>query len=89
MKHASNLFIYPNPSNGNFVIELLSELKGEEISVEIFNAMGQLVFSYQERFDNSPYKKEIDLSPQATGVYLIRLKTETDFINQKMIFTER
>ncbi|MBA2422606.1 MAG: T9SS type A sorting domain-containing protein [Chitinophagales bacterium] len=86
---ASNLFIYPNPSNGNFVIELLSELKGEEISVEIFNAIGQLVFSYQERFDNSPYKKEIDLSPQATGVYLIRLKTETDFINQKMIFTER
>lgn len=66
-KLKTNISIYPNPSNGRFMLVSAED----KFSVEIIDALGQLVFSSTD-FQNS---YEIDL--QATGLYTVRL-TATD-----------
>lgn len=58
--------IYPNPSNGRFVLDL-----GEENveRVEVLDYMGHLLFEVIV----TDTKTEVDMSAQAAGVYLIKL----------------
>ena len=60
---------YPNPSNGNFQIELPAEL--QEVRVRIFSLQSQLVAvqTYQIRAG----KIQVDLSNKPAGMYLLRL----------------
>jgi trimeric autotransporter adhesin len=63
--------IYPNPNNGQFTIAAKNEeLRGKN-SVEIYNVLGEKVYSAtleQVQGDNS-----IDISNQPAGVYLYRV----------------
>jgi len=86
-----NLFIYPNPSSGNFLVELLNGFIAGEISIDVVNVIGQQVFSSSEsRYigNSSPFKKEIDLSDIARGVYFIEIKTEKEFMRKKILIAE-
>ncbi len=67
--------VYPNPSNGQFSINL-SEANS---IVEIFNALGELVYS--EKFNNSG-KKQININ--SPGVYFISITNNG--INQQQKF---
>jgi hypothetical protein len=62
-QYANNgLSLYPNPSNGNFTITL-----NEDAEVEVFNAIGSLV--YTNRFAQGTIPLSLDL---ADGVYLLK-----------------
>jgi hypothetical protein len=56
--------IYPNPNNGNFIIENTNNIK----FIRIFNAIGKLVFETETTYDN-----RINLSGFEKGLYLIQL----------------
>ncbi|MFN3917877.1 MAG: PKD domain-containing protein [Flavobacteriales bacterium] len=63
--------IYPNPSEGQFYIEL-KDNTNEEIKIEVFNGIGQLV--YNKVIGNySNQKALIDIHQHAKGLYLVRL----------------
>jgi hypothetical protein len=64
--------VYPNPSNGVFTIEEQGIRDKEQ--VEVYNMLGEKIY-YQTVIRNSQFV--IDLSSQATGVYLYRI-TNTD-----------
>jgi len=70
--------IYPNPTTGNFILELTGEVQYGKIAVEIYGTWGEKVLSTTL---NGERKQELSLSDKPTGVYFIRVvtgeKTET------------
>lgn len=69
--NAEEIKVYPNPSNGKFAIESL--VVSGQSSVEVYNMMGEKVYS---GFLNEQ-ESEIDLSGQASGIYMYRILSAT------------
>ncbi|MDQ3111757.1 MAG: lamin tail domain-containing protein [Bacteroidota bacterium] len=67
-KNASVVSAYPNPSNGIFTLSASSEIK----STEIYNAVGELVFT--NRFATSGKSQQVDLSGQPAGLYFVQVE---------------
>ncbi len=65
----NNLIIYPNPSTGVFYISLPSH---QTYLIEVVDNMGRLILNQ----NNTENTTSLDLSKQASGVYLIRLVDE-------------
>lgn len=64
---ASDVKVYPNPSNGVFNVELLNN---QNVTVSVINALGQDVTGALKM---SNAVQQIDLSNQANGTYLIMI----------------
>ncbi|MCX6277088.1 MAG: PKD domain-containing protein [Bacteroidetes bacterium] len=62
--------IYPNPSSGNFTIEMHLLAKNDSFFVEIFNINGERIFS-DELVGLT--KHELSLKGKPSGIYLIRI----------------
>ena len=84
----ANISIYPNPSSGNFIVELLNGFIAGEISIDVVNVIGQRVFSSTEKISTAHWKKQIDLHDIARGVYFIEIKTENEFMRKKILIAE-
>ncbi len=68
-----NVKLYPNPSNGQFTIELENE-RGEDMVIEIMNLTGQLVYKKLHPYNgNSRHVETLDLGSQSKGVYMVRV----------------
>lgn len=76
------VYIFPNPSNGNFTLETSDLEIDEDISIDIINAIGQKIFSA------SNFISQIDISDAAQGIYIVSVTTQ-DFTLQKKIFISR
>ncbi len=71
--------LYPNPTNGNFMIEC-----NGMSSIEVFNMVGQLV----KQIDVNTDKTSIDASTWAKGVYSIRIATADSNIVVKQLIKQ-
>ena len=67
-----NITVYPNPSNGNFTLDL-RELSGQKSTMTITNCLGQII---DIRTDKISSDMNIDLSAQQKGIYFIEIKTD-------------
>jgi hypothetical protein len=65
--------IFPNPNNGLFQLIISNEQLGIKNSVEVYNMLGQEIYS-QFFIPNSPFS--IDLQDSPSGVYLYRVISE-------------
>ncbi|MES2395995.1 MAG: T9SS type A sorting domain-containing protein [Bacteroidota bacterium] len=66
------VIIYPNPTNGKFIIELSSPpLKNDKCEIKIYNMLGEKVF--QSSNLNQQTSKEINLSASPKGIYFVRI----------------
>jgi hypothetical protein len=77
------IFIYPNPSDGRFFVELSRELD-KEISLEILDPIGRIL--QQELFP--PYyliHEEYNLSDRPAGIYFIRVYDDSFQIVRKLM----
>ena len=77
--------IFPNPSSGNIIVELLNGQMADEVSIDVVNTLGQNVISSEERTSSSQLKKEIDLTNVSSGVYFIEIKTVNEFLRKKIV----
>ena len=66
----SSFKIYPNPTTGNFIIELSGEAPADKVSVDIYGIWGEKVLS---KVLNGERKHEFSLSDKPVGIYFIRL----------------
>ncbi len=79
---SGEIIIYPNPSNGQFSIEISGY--SENIELKVYNDIGQLL--YAEKLKNTPtdkYTKEFNFSHYPKGMYFIELR------NNEMTRTEK
>jgi O-glycosyl hydrolase len=68
--------VFPNPSNGNFQLNLPASLNGEEVLLKIHSINGKEIFSKK-----SIYKPGFSLRKQLTsGVYIITMTTTDNII---------
>ena len=82
-----NILISPNPSSGNFTIELLQSENSGEVSIDVVNTFGQKVFSSSEKITSSTFRKEIDLHSESGGTYIVEIKTAAAFFTKKIFIT--
>ena len=78
-----NIQIYPNPTSG--IVNLQSEIPGgQNLTIEIMNTGGQLVYNNQVRSSGEDMY-QINLSGCAKGVYFVKLKLDSETTVGKLI----
>lgn len=75
-KKSENIFVFPDPATDNLAI--VSSLKA---TIEILNIEGQII----KRLKINDNKTDIDISDFASGVYIIRVQTDSGITTKKFI----
>lgn len=75
---------YPNPTTGHFQLQL-EGLEGRDGELSILSLEGKVIF--KESLENLPktLNKQMDLSSQAKGVYIVKLTTENNAFIERII----
>lgn len=84
----AHVSVYPNPSNGNFVVEWSGGHVRDEFQLNIYNTLGQLVFSSAEIIATTALKKEIELPDKSVGVYFLSIKSGNLSLTKKLLVME-
>jgi hypothetical protein len=84
-KPYKNLNIFPNPVSDELNISFISEMKSE-LEIHIINVLGQLITTITTGKNyNNENKISIPTDNLQSGIYLIRINTEENYITRKFI----
>jgi len=75
--------VYPNPSNGQIVLDINGDSEG--FAMIVVDVNGKLVYSERIASVNSNLRKAIDLSNLSKGIYFLKLEDGTESIARKLI----
>jgi PKD repeat protein len=67
--------VNPNPSSGNFTVEILNEAMADDVSIDVVNTLGQIVYSSSSTNGSRFGKKEIHLPDASRGIYFLEIKS--------------
>jgi hypothetical protein len=84
---AFGIRLYPNPSNGNFVLSF-SNPSGEDVKVELENLLGQKVMDIYEGQTTGQFSKEINAATLPSGMYNVRIFFGRNIITEKLIISK-
>ncbi len=84
MEEESFADIYPNSFAERFTLRLKNATKGS-IKLNIFDLQGKEIWQFETKGENALFEKEINLSEQAKGAYLLRVQTEEGTWTQKLV----
>jgi hypothetical protein len=74
MLPAGTINIYPNPTNGQFVIAIyVPDEVNTLATIQVINTLGQVVFHDVSEVLNGLLQKEIQLNDAAAGMYLVKV----------------
>lgn len=76
--------VYPNPNEGSFILSL-HHLMNEEVTMKIYNALGEIVDGRNLLVKNNAQQFNISNKYLSTGVYMIHLKTKNGVGYKKMV----
>jgi hypothetical protein len=82
--------VYPNPSTGSFHVKMnVANGVNEKITMDVVNAMGQVVYSVKPVVQNGYINETVDLnSTLASGLYIVQTKIGDTSFNTKMLITK-
>jgi len=80
--YEEEISIYPNPSNGQLTLEFGSYR--DKISINIFNALGQNIWS--ETIEDIDEKQDLDLNNFSSGLYILQIESGGIFTERKVVF---
>ncbi|MBL7936243.1 MAG: T9SS type A sorting domain-containing protein [Bacteroidia bacterium] len=78
---------YPNPSTGQVNI-LLSNIQNQNVSIEITNALGQLVAKRNLTANENQLTETINIETKTKGIYFITVTTNSKQFTDKIIIYE-
>lgn len=79
------LSIYPNPTDGNFIIEAFFS-SGSIAEIEIINILGVPIFHKFENISNGRIQLELSLEGLPSGLYIAFIKKDNKVYSRKIIF---
>ena len=80
--------VYPNPTNGQLIVECRDAINGiSTMNIEIFDVMGRTVGANLAVAPDGTHQSQIamDISHLPTGIYFLRIQTETGVVVRKVI----
>ncbi|MBX7139523.1 MAG: T9SS type A sorting domain-containing protein [Chitinophagales bacterium] len=83
--HEITLSLFPNPSTGAITIRWNAFADGQNLQIDLLNAIGQLNRTTQ--VSGSAHETEMDLSDLPAGIYFVQLKTDHVVASQKLCLT--
>ncbi len=79
------LNISPNPSSGNFTIQM--ELNGtEQVKIDVMDVTGRTLRSVERMTSGDRF--DFDLNGSAAGIYFIKIAIGNDFLTRRIILTK-
>ncbi|MCF8366392.1 MAG: PKD domain-containing protein [Bacteroidales bacterium] len=76
--------VFPNPNHGNFFIDISSYVEGP-VRVQLFNFVGQIVYSASEMVYQGGKRIELIASDLPPGVYNLLVKSANNQVARKII----
>lgn len=67
-----HLLLFPNPSTGLFMIAVTGE-KINNASIRVYDLMGALVYSEDNRYIDNSVSRQLDLSQLKSGLYMVNI----------------
>ena len=83
----SNFNIYPNPSNGDFNINV-RQMDINNMSLTVNNILGEQVYKFVDKNISVNDNIHIDLNNNSIGVYYVNIKFDNHFVNKKIILSK-
>ncbi|MCW3084928.1 MAG: hypothetical protein JWP12_2294 [Bacteroidetes bacterium] len=80
----NSLSIFPNPNDGNFTVSFSSTEK-ESYTIEITNALGQVVLKEDVKDFTGKYNKDLSVEEYGKGIYMISLTNANHETVKKMM----
>ncbi len=78
------IIISPNPNNGNFTLNIETELTGQ-VEFNVLDLNGKKVFTQKSLINSTNYSKDFKLPELSKGVYILNIKSNAREINKKFI----
>jgi Zinc carboxypeptidase/Secretion system C-terminal sorting domain len=78
----SEISIYPNPSDGKFIISG-NGMNVSKLHIQVYNILGKLVQDEEVRPGNTPYL--FDLGDMPEGIYMAKMSTQESTYTRKLI----
>jgi len=78
------LNIYPNPSKGEFFIEL-NQAGLQKVAVELIDSKGQIIRNYYYKSDDDQFKNVFDISGITSGVYILKISSDSNVNFRKLV----
>jgi hypothetical protein len=82
--HNIQLLIYPNPTDGNFLV-VGENLANGKVTIQLHNIIGQLVYSKTETISNGKLSHTINLNNVSKGLYTIKINVGDSYTSSKVI----
>jgi hypothetical protein len=79
-----NISIYPNPFTDNVFQIDFKEMLSEKIELEIYDALGRIVYSDQFKITSSLHSHPIQLKQKVAGIYYVNIRTEKGNVIRKV-----
>lgn len=73
---SGNIKVYPNPSNGQFTLEILSEALKEDIQMRVIDINGKVLHAENISVSSNKLVKQIELSELSAGIYLLEVESK-------------
>jgi plastocyanin len=75
--------VYPDPSNGNFQLEMTNVQSDDPYDLTIYDLVGNIVYAVSGVRRQSPLR--IDIPDVSKGIYFIRINDGTEIYDKKII----
>jgi len=85
-----SLFLYPNPSNGKFIIDLMLANNSNDVAdVQVLNVFGQVIFANQVALTEGELKQEINPDQKIpAGNYFVRVILDDKIFTGQIVVQE-
>ncbi|MEO6167710.1 MAG: T9SS type A sorting domain-containing protein [Chitinophagales bacterium] len=80
-----NATIYPNPSGGKFIVEIIGSGNMGDLYVEVVNVLGQVMFHRSVDFHGNSITVDVEIKNSIPGIYFAEIKAGNKLLKQKIL----